>query len=247
MVDQGLRIDTCTTQSIELSVSEPAVRFYWSFENTYSDQAVEGSGLIRVYPSYDPVSYSVVSKDFNGCLSIPAEGLINFFFPPESTTIQYNSATGTLASSLPGPLIWYYQDEIEGESTGRFYKPLRNGFYSARVRGQHCLSDESNLVSVTGITTATIDDEASRRVEVFPNPTRDKLFVNFDRSLWSELSRGGVKYQLYSTDGKLVSNGTVDPGTANAPISVAGMPAGVYLLTFSSSGRAVLRKRVTIL
>ncbi len=247
VVDQGLRIDTCTTQPINLSVSQPAVRFFWSFENTYSDQATEGSGLIRVYPNYEPVRFSVIGQDFNGCLSDPTEGLINFFYPPDPTTIQYNPTTGTLASTLPGPLLWYYQDELEGESAGRFYKPQRNGFYTARVKGPVCLSEQSNLVSVTGITTATIDDEASRRVEIFPNPTRDKLFVNFDRSLLSELTRGGVKYQLYSADGKLVSNGTVDPAVANAPISVAGLAGGVYLLTFTSNSRAVLRKRITVL
>ncbi len=247
VVDQGLRIDTCTTQSIDLSVSQPALNYFWTFEYAYTDQSPRRPNVITVYPNYEPVRFSVIGQDFNGCLSDPTEGLINFFYPPDPTTIQYNPTTGTLASTLPGPLLWYYQDELEGESAGRFYKPQRNGFYTARVKGPVCLSEQSNLVSVTGITTATIDDEASRRVEIFPNPTRDKLFVNFDRSLLSELTRGGVKYQLYSADGKLVSNGTVDPAVANAPISVAGLAGGVYLLTFTSNSRAVLRKRITVL
>ncbi len=246
VVIQGAAIDTCSNESLVLSVDQDAQDYFWTADGYWNGQS--GNRSITVYPDFqNTFRYSVATIGINGCLSPVTTGTVNFRVTPQAPYLQYNAATRTLASSATGRHLWYYQGELEAETGNRYYSPQRNGFYSARVVGDHCPSPESSLISVTGVTTATADDEASRRVEVFPNPTRDRLFVNFDRSLLSELSRNGVKYQLYSADGRLVSHGTVDPNQANAPISVAGLAGGMYLLTFTSDQQAILRKRITIL
>ena len=159
--------------------------------------------------------------------------------------IQYNEVTNTLASSRPGPLLWYYQDVLEGESAGRYYRPRRNGFYTARVKGERCLSDVSNLASVGGVTTGVADEEASRHILVYPNPAREVIYVNVTDQLRRELPRGTLTYGLYTAAGHLVRSGSLDP--VQGSIAVGDLPAGTYLLTFESAGKAVLRKRVAVL
>ncbi len=246
VVVQGSAIDTCSNAALLLSVVRDAERYYWVAENHWFGQ-VEGSS-VTVYPDFDNTfRYSVVAMGFDGCLSPATTGTVDFRPTPEMPYVQYNAVTNTLASSASGQHRWYYQGELEAETSSRFYTPQYNGFYTARVVGDGCASPESFLISVTAATTATADEEASRRISIFPNPTRDRLFVTFDPSLLGDLSPSGVHYQLYGTDGKQVSRGVVDPGLANAPISVAGLAGGVYILTFTSDQRAILRKRVTVL
>lgn len=247
VVDQGTRIDTCTNNALLLSVSGNAPQYYWSGSPYGGYEAGYGSFVLYGDPS-QPSEFSVFAEGFNGCLSATTTGTVIFRRVPDAPFIQFNESTGTLASNLRGPLLWYYQDELEGESSGRFYKPQRNGFYTARLKGTDCPSEPSNEVSVTGIvTTATRDEEYSRRVQIYPNPVSDRIYVSFEGSLAAELARRELDYQLFSVSGALVSRGVIDPHAKNTPIAVNDLASGVYVLTFVTEGRAILRKRVTIM
>ncbi len=246
-VEQGLVIDTCTLRPIELSVSDFAQEYFWTFENAYTEQSSTASDAITVYPNYEPIQFTVRTKYFNDCLSPPTRGRLTFLSPPDAPSIQYDAATTTLAASVAGPILWYYQDELEAETPGRYYKPKYNGFYTARVKGPSCLSDFSNQVVVGGITTAVRDEEASAQVRIFPVPSRDVVHVTIDAGLVHQLPQGMLEYQLFASNGQRVAGGQLDPRLPGTPIPVAGLPAGLYLLTFEHQGKAVLRKRVTVL
>ncbi|WP_116126690.1 hypothetical protein [Lewinella sp. IMCC34183] len=245
-VDQGLRIDTCTTDIVELSVSDFAQEYFWTFEYAYYEQRSTADDVVRVYPTYEPTRFTVRTKGFNDCLSPATVGRLTFLTPPDAPVIQYNESTTTLAASRPGPLLWYYQDELEGESSGRYYQPLRNGFYTARVKGADCPSGPSNMVSVEGVTTSVHDDAVSARVSVHPVPARGVVYVSMDHELAAGFSGGTARYQLFNSSGSAVSEGRLDPHASNNPIAIAGLAAGVYVLRLESTERGIVRKRITV-
>jgi hypothetical protein len=55
--------------------------------------------------------------------------------------------------------------------------------------------------------------------KIYPNPTKNELFI--------ETEQANTQYLLYNLQGSLVQNGTVENG---APISLAALPKGIYLL-----------------
>ena len=248
VVEQGLYIDTCTTDLVDLSVDRDDLYYYWTADFFGYNQEVEGDNQISVYPYYErPTLFTVQARDENGCLSPVTSGQVTFRALPGTPTIQYNEATTTLASDLSGPLYWYREDVYEGESLGRYYRPRRNGFYSARKKGPFCLSEPSNLVSVGGVTTAVYDTELSEQVRVFPNPAHETVNVSVGSGLVYNLSSGLMEYRLFSTAGALITTGTLDPQVPSTPISVAGLPAGMYTLTLATREGTMLRKRITVM
>ena len=248
VVDQGLFIDTCTTDLISLSVDRADLFYYWTTD--YAGYYYEGeeTNVISVYPYYDRVTnFTVQSLDDNGCVSPVTTGQIKFRLPPDVPTIQYNEATTTLASNLSGPLYWYREDVFEGESLGRYYRPRRNGFYSARKKGPFCLSEPSNLVSVGGVTTSIYDEALSEQVLVFPVPARETVNVSVGSGLVWNLAPGMLEYRLFNTAGALITTGMLDPQVPSTPISVAGLPSGMYTLTLATQDGKMLRKRITVM
>ncbi|WP_116105953.1 hypothetical protein [Lewinella sp. IMCC34191] len=248
-VEQGTYIDTCTYDLVDLSVADPGYLYYWSASNVGYTQEYEGSPVISVYPGYGTVttSFTVQAKDGNGCLSPITTGQLTIRPLPDAPTIQYNEATTTLAADLTGPHYWYHDDVFEGESTGRYYRPKRNGFYSARKKGPFCLSEPSNLVSVGGVSTAVYDEALSEQVSIFPTPARETINVSIGSGLVWTLAPGLLDYQLYNNAGALVTSGKLDPRVPQTPISVAELPAGMYVLTLATREGKMLRKRITVM
>ena len=249
VVDQGLLIDTCTTEVIDLTVARADLFYTWTTDYAGGYQDEYGSNVFTVYPDYygPTTTFTVQARDGNGCLSPVTTGQVKFRALPSTPTIQYNEATTTLASDLSGPLYWYREDVYEGESLGRYYRPRRNGFYSARKKGPYCLSEPSNLVSVGGVTTAVYDTELSEQVRVFPNPAHETVNVSVGSGLVYNLSAGLMEYRLFSTAGALITTGMLDPQLPSTPISVAGLPAGMYTLTLATREGTMLRKRITVM
>ena len=248
VVEQGSYIDTCATDLVDLSVDRDDLFYYWSTDNGGFFQEGEGSNVISVYPQYgQPTSYTVRAEDENGCISPVSTTQITFRALPGTPTIQYNEATTTLASDLSGPLYWYREDVYEGESLGRYYRPRRNGFYTARKKGPYCLSEPSNLISVGGVTTAIYDTELSEQVRVFPNPAHETVNVSVGSGLVYNLSAGLMEYRLFNTAGALITTGMLDPQVPSTPIPVAGLPAGMYTLTLATREGTMLRKRITVM
>ncbi|MGB3801882.1 MAG: hypothetical protein WA952_18835, partial [Lewinella sp.] len=239
----------CTAELVDLSVADSDFYYYWSTDYSGYYQEYQGSPRISVYPYYDGQisTFTVRAQDANGCLSDPTAVQVLTRPLPDAPTIQYNEATTTLAADLSGPLYWYHEDVFEGESTTRFYRPQRNGFYTARKKGPFCLSEPSNLVSVGGVSTSVYDEQLSEQVSVFPIPAHETINVSIGSGLVWTLSPGLIDYRLFNNAGALITTGKLDPRVHQTPISVADLPAGMYVLTLATREGQMLRKRITVM
>jgi len=79
-----------------------------------------------------------------------------------------------------------------------------------------------------------VETIAQTEIKIYPNPTTEKITLEFSRGGAVETHGGAVETQriaslrLYSLSGQLLQEQTVHSSTT--VISLAGMPAGVYLL-----------------
>ena len=242
VIDQGSRIDTCTFEPILLSVSQPALEYFW----TINDFFFGSEAQVQAYVDFAPNTYSVAVRDFNGCVSPSSSITVTYFQPPPTPFILYNQTTNTLvARGTLGPVRWYHNDVFEAETQSLFYKPRQSGFYSARVRGEQCLSDESNLISVEGVVSAVANLEHVDGIYVYPNPATDVLSITVDVP---SLRSRQLSYTLLSVSGSVVKTGQLPAsGAVPATLSVADLSAGMYVLELREGARALVRQRVTVL
>ena len=231
----GTNVDTCTFEPVVLTLQEPAQEYFWELDGyLYSTE----NNLV-IYNRSDPAVYSVRTKNAGGCISPKVTGTVRFFQPVPAPVLLYNQGSQTLvATGTSGPVRWYRNGVFEAETQSLFYEARGNGFYTARARGEGCLSEESNLISVDGVT-AVAELENVAGIDVFPNPVSDALTVTIDVPA---LVGRPLSYTLVNVTGQQVRSGQL---TA-APISVRGLATGVYVLWLREGAREVVRQRVVV-
>ena len=240
VVDQGTTIDTCSLEPITLSVSQPALEYFWQI----NDYTFSNSRSTQIFYNFEPTVYSVSLRDFSGCISPATQVTVTYFQPPQPAIIQYNQTTNTLsARGTLGPVRWYRNDVFEAETQSLFYQPKQSGFYTARVRGERCLSEESNQVSVEGVISAVTNLENVVGIDIYPNPVHDQLTVAVDVP---ELRGRKLHYELVSVTGSLARSGQLAAVGMATPVSVADLAPGVYVLRLRDGAREVVRQRVVV-
>ncbi len=240
IVDQGTEIDTCTFETIVLSVSTPAQEYFWRTTNFLYATGSE----VPVFYSTEPTVLDVSVRDFNGCVSPSTTVTVNFFEPVQSPVIEYNRTSNTLAAfGTLGPIQWYRNGVFEAETQRLFYQPTQSGFYTARVRGEQCLSDDSNIINVEGVTTSVINLEQVVGIDIFPNPVHDELTISVDVP---DLRGRQLHYELVSVTGSLVRSGQLAAVGLSTPVSVAELAPGMYVLRLRHGAQEVVRQRVVV-
>ena len=239
IVDQGTEIDTCTFEPIILSVSTPAQEYFWRSNFLFAT-----GSEVPVYYNSDPTVLDVTVRDFNGCVSPATTVTVRFFEPVPTPTIEYNQTSNTLAAfGTLGPIQWYRNGVFEAETQRLFYQPEQSGFYTARARGEQCLSDDSNIINVEGVISAVTNLEQVVGIDIFPNPVHDELTISVDVP---DLRGRILHYELVSVTGSLVRSGQLGAVGLATPVSVAELAPGMYVLRLRHGAQEVVRQRVVV-
>lgn len=122
---------------------------------------------------------------------------------------------------------WYLNDAIIQNENQSTYTPISDGFYYAEAINEDGCSGQSNNIQVL---LTSLNDLQSSLISIYPNPTKDVIKTNI---LISE----DAIYQIWSVQGKLVSNGKL-----KREISVKGFDDGTYLLYIMSNKTSFLGK-----
>ena len=86
-------------------------------------------------------------------------------------------------------------------------------------------------------TTASLNYLSSSEIDVFPNPTTDQVFLNFNGSF------DDIQVNMYSIEGKLVQeNDLLSAVNAEKNITIAELPAGVYLLEINTKQGKIIKR-----
>jgi bacillolysin len=138
--------------------------------------------------------------------------------PPKPSLVD----NGTTVTASGGTLYQFYinNSPIGGQTTNPTFKKDFVGSYSVRnVTADGCLSDFSNLIGVTALAN---EPENAPQVNVWPNPTEEKVFFEIPNN--EKL----IKAVLFDQNGKALIE------TLTNQMILKDISTGVYLLNIST-------------
>ncbi len=150
---------------------------------------------------------------------------------PKSPVIAYDETTRKLQSSAAEGNQWYLNGSpIEG-ATSSALKAMEDGTYSVDVTVDECKSETSNEVDV--VIPVVTGFEADVDLYVFPNPSKDKLFID-----WKGKS---AAVSILDVRGNTVFN---DLFVDKAELLVKDLAPGFYILKLKTADKQAIRKFV---
>jgi len=145
-------------------------------------------------------------------------------------SIEITITTGT------GPFQFEWISGGSVVSTDEDPTGLPAGNYEVLVTGVNGCAATFQVDIMTGVQ----DPELVAKVNLFPNPTSDILFVKMDLPIES-----GDKVQLYSIDGKVLLEKTLAAGEALIELNVENFNNGIYIMQLTVN-QGVVTKRVIV-
>lgn len=184
-----------------------------------------GSAGIGIVVS-DEGPYSVQARDGLGCLQESGPFWVDFLDAPEAPAIVAN---GDMLEALGDADAWqWYLDEVAiAGATDASLVPAVDGFYTVEAIGENGCGTLSEPFAYGLVDTA---DQGAGEFSLFPNPASDWVRLR--------VAHGFDALRIFDVQGRLVQSlRTVGAPGVETEISVSGIPAGLYLLTFESEGQ----------
>jgi hypothetical protein len=196
----------------------------WTITRNPGAVSTNGSGAshqITGLPASGTYTFTVTNS--TGCTSgVSANVVINASPVPPTPTIVQNG--NHLHSDATSGNQWYNQATglIPG-ATNQDYPITVNGYFYCIVTIGGCSSDTSNILHVTNAGIADID--FGNKITVYPNPAKEKLFINFD-----QIKEVPGKIKIINTLGQIISEITPVSTNTLCAIDVSTFKTGLYTI-----------------
>lgn len=232
-------MDTTITQSFSPPnvgvVATPAVHLCPGVSVTLSDTGAASylwnNGIIDGVPFIptDTTTYTVIATGANGCTASTTYTV----YMSETPIITINGAN-TLMCSVQGiSYQWLLNGNPIQGATSQYYYPMQNGQYTVMVTTNvPCTSTSAPF----NMTTVGVEDVILRQVSIYPNPFKDKLFI--------ENLPLGVNMSLQSIMGGKILWENTGNDKVNESLDLSQLPVGVYVLSIEYKGEKFARKVV---
>lgn len=181
-------------------------------------------------------TYSIISvTDANGCTNTSTEAVVVTVNTPASVTIT--ETAGVLTSNATSGNQWYNASGIITGETGVNYTPTVNGDYYVIVTDGNGCTSTSNTISFV-LSSSNIGLSSS--LNIYPNPAKDKVFVEVSNSNNSHMS-----IELMSLDGRvLYENSSEVSGKLTISISLSEYASGIYMIKAVSENKTLIQKLI---
>ncbi len=189
----------CAGSSTSVTVSG-ANTYTWSNSSTAAQQSISVAG-----------TYSVTGTDANNCTAIISLTVAEYPLP--SPSIAQNGLTLSYSGSAT-VVEWLFNGNVIPGETANSITVNQNGNYQVVVQDANGCSGNSNTISVTTVSVATL---LQGKLVMHPNPTISMLYFN-------GLDVGVVEYQLYDQRGAMLMQGIL----AGNSLDLSALPAGGY-------------------
>ncbi|MBL7792422.1 MAG: T9SS type A sorting domain-containing protein [Saprospiraceae bacterium] len=227
--------DATGALSVDITGGDPDFLVVWST----GDTAVALTGL-------SAGDYSATITDGNGCEITLSESLLN---PPllvlNDTTVtdaDINQSNGAIDVDISGgtPPLQFFWTRVEDGVTfdTEDISGLQPGLYALEVTdANQCILQDTFLVDmITGTFIAGLEAE----IRIFPNPTRDKLYISLQQSASAE-----VDVELLDMLGRPLLYRSEQVGLqAVIQLDLEALPTGMYTVKIAV-GNAIITQKVT--
>lgn len=214
---------TCITTSGSVTLDGLPMVGTWTVTKNPGGTTYTGTGIFTTITGLAPGTYSFTVANAGGCISPSSANVVinSIPSPPPTPVVTQNGFI--LQSSALGGNQWYNLNGLISGAVYQNYTVTANGSYYVIVTLAGCVSDTSNLVTITNY--GIEDNLLQSKIKVYPNPSNDKLYVNF-----SEINEIPQSIKMFNTLGQIVFE-TTEPLTADGSgIDVSRLNAGAYTL-----------------
>ena len=223
----------CKGDTVQYSVTASAVDHYnWIFPTGW-----------EVISNPDSSSITVIAGDSGGQIQVFGSNVCGNMSAIQSLTVTPTDIPEIIIEEMDGHVLFtnlvslQYQWILNGVpipgATDPFYTAIENGNYQLMltVPGTGC-SGFSNVLEVTITGTADIQSE---KIEVFPVPAKNILYVS---SLLNNRDLSQSSIVLFSPNGAIARQGKLE----NGKIDVSGIRPGFYILMLRTQNDVILKK-----
>ena len=197
--------------------------------STYLDNALINGDVIIVSVT-SSLSCAVPTTAVSNTLNMNV-----FSAPVANITDVSNVLQSTPASSYQ----WFLNNISLPGATSQNLTPTSNGSYTVQVTDSHGCQSISSPFSVT--TLGIADPTAFAALSVYPNPTDNNLFVDFN----GQVNEDKVVIRLMDMNGRLIIENVSTPVSGQKiSLDMQAVQAGVYLIQISQNEVSAYRKVV---
>lgn len=148
-----------------------------------------------------------------------------------------NDAQRNLVASVGNSYQWFINNEIIDGAVNQTYTATETATYAVEVDVDGCLGKSENARLIT----ALFDDYFGNSVFVYPNPTSDKVSLDFTNNY-----KGEVRLKIYNVNGSVFLNDLVTK-TSNdfvKEINVSNYNRGIYFVELQFDDKKEIRKLI---
>jgi hypothetical protein len=185
------------------------------------DGVVITGAVNTTYTANASGSYTVRVTNPTGCITTSAASAITVNTTPPKPTITRNS--GELLSNATAGNQWHMDGNAIAGATANNFRPSASAVFTVQVTQNGCASPLSDgyYFLITGIAGP---DAWENKIQVFPNPLQNKLYIN-------NRLNNSLKAQLYDITGKEIITTQLQPGSHQLPVIKLMKGAYILLLT----------------
>lgn len=201
------------------NVSNPS--YSWTINGAASTET--SNTLVILAPNDGLVTCTVFDPtNCSGTTAATANFTVDAVFPPNAPTITLNG--NTLQANPGNNVQWFVNGQEIPGATGATYEPVVSGDYIAVINGPECSSAYSNSITVT--ITGLQETEKWSQVQVFPNPGKDWISVQYLPAGVYHLQVLNVLGQVVLSQNKLYAS--------DCKLDVKTLEKGWYILRISN-------------
>ncbi len=188
---------------------------------------------VTVKVSFDPVpTIPSLIEPTNGATVLSAMVVFDWYTSPNASGYLFELATDEGFTSI------VLSEEVTSSSYTVSEIPGEMGVYFWRVTAINDCGQATTAPVSFNYTTATYE-LAGRKIDVFPNPTSERLNISFSMPFEKDL-----QVVFFDITGKVLDTFTILKGSEGALIDVTKYPAGIYLLKISGNTGTLVERIV---
>ncbi|RAU84110.1 S8 family serine peptidase [Pontibacter arcticus] len=170
-----------------------------------------------------------------GCKSDRTEAIMKSGTPVAKPVIAHQGTT--LVSSAAEGNLWFLNNKLIANATGKVYTPTESGVYTVLVQLDGCISDVSQAFNFN---LESSERNLGPELIASPNPSTGRFDLRLETS-----STEDITFEVYDLLGKAIYTGSVEHnGQYQGTIDLSKRASGVYMLRAKHGSKTYSRKLV---